>query len=291
MIKRLIVLLAIAIGLQASAQAQNAKKAGKSTAKKESKKPEQKSSQKPKKIKVNQEYTTASGLKYRVTELGKGKQVEAGDKVTVHYTGKLTNGTKFDSSKDRNQPFSFKVGAGQVIKGWDEGLQLLKVGDKATFVIPPDIAYGQRDMGSIPPNSTLIFDVEVLDTKSAPKILPYDTKGKDTLTTASGLRYINVENGSGEQAVAGKTVRVHYTGYLMDGKIFDSSIERDEPIEFPLGQRMVIPGWEEGIALMKVGDKKRLIIPSELAYGANGAGGVIPPNATLIFDVELVQVK
>lgn len=291
MIKRLIVLLAIAIGLQASAQAQNAKKAGKSTAKKESKKPEQKSSQKPKKIKVNQEYTTASGLKYRVTELGKGKQVEAGDKVTVHYTGKLTNGTKFDSSKDRNQPFSFKVGAGQVIKGWDEGLQLLKVGDKATFVIPPDIAYGQRDMGSIPPNSTLIFDVEVLDTKSAPKILPYDTKGKDTLTTASGLRYINVENGSGEQAVAGKTVRVHYTGYLMDGKIFDSSIERDEPIEFPLGQHMVIPGWEEGIALMKVGDKKRLIIPSELAYGANGAGGVIPPNATLIFDVELVQVK
>ena len=291
MIKRLIVLLAIAIGLQASAQAQNAKKAGKSTAKKESKKPEQKSSQKPKKIKVNQEYTTASGLKYRVTELGKGKQVEAGDKVTVHYTGKLTNGTKFDSSKDRNQPFSFKVGAGQVIKGWDEGLQLLKVGDKATFVIPPDIAYGQRDMGSIPPNSTLIFDVEVLDTKSAPKILPYNTKGKDTLTTASGLRYINVENGSGEQAVAGKTVRVHYTGYLMDGKIFDSSIERDEPIEFPLGQRMVIPGWEEGIALMKVGDKKRLIIPSELAYGANGAGGVIPPNATLIFDVELVQVK
>ncbi|MCA0425908.1 MAG: FKBP-type peptidyl-prolyl cis-trans isomerase [Bacteroidetes bacterium] len=240
---------------------------------------------------MNQEYTTASGLKYRVTELGKGKQVEAGDKVTVHYTGKLTNGTKFDSSKDRNQPFSFKVGAGQVIKGWDEGLQLLKVGDKATFVIPPDIAYGQRDMGSIPPNSTLIFDVEVLDTKSAPKILPYDTKGKDTLTTASGLRYINVENGSGEQAVAGKTVRVHYTGYLMDGKIFDSSIERDEPIEFPLGQRMVIPGWEEGIALMKVGDKKRLIIPSELAYGANGAGGVIPPNATLIFDVELVQVK
>jgi peptidyl-prolyl cis-trans isomerase A (cyclophilin A) len=84
---------------------------------------------------------------------------------------------------------------------------------------------------------------------------------------------------------------VHYTGYLMDGKIFDSSIERDEPIEFQLGRGMVIKGWEEGIALMQVGDKMRLIIPSELAYGPNGAGGVIPPNATLIFDVELVNVK
>lgn len=289
--RHLIVFLAIAVGLQVSAQTQSAKKSEKPASKKEAKKSDDKSNQKPKKIKVNQEYTTASGLRYRVTELGKGKQVEAGDKVTVHYTGKLTNGTKFDSSKDRNQPFTFKVGAGQVIRGWDEGLQLLKIGDKATFVIPPDIAYGQRDMGSIPPNSTLIFDVEVIDSKPSPKIVPFDTKGKDTLTTASGLRYINVENGSGEQAVSGKTVRVHYTGYLMDGKIFDSSIERDEPIEFPLGQRMVIPGWEEGIALMKVGDKKRLIIPSELAYGANGAGGVIPPNATLIFDVELVEVK
>lgn len=290
--RHLIVFLAIAVGLQVSAQTQSAKKSEKPASKKEAKKSDDKSNQKPKKIKVNQEYTTASGLRYRVTELGKGKQVEAGDKVTVHYTGKLTNGTKFDSSKDRNQPFTFKVGAGQVIRGWDEGLQLLKIGDKATFVIPPDIAYGQRDMGSIPPNSTLIFDVEVIDSRPSPKIVPFDTKGKDTLTTASGLRYINVENGNGEQAVSGKTVRVHYTGYLMDGKIFDSSIERDEPIEFPLGQRMVIPGWEEGIALMKVGDKKRLIIPSELAYGANGAGGgVIPPNATLIFDVELVEVK
>jgi len=243
------------------------------------------------KIKVNEEVTTASGLRYRVTELGTGKQVLAGDKVTVHYTGKLTNGTKFDSSKDRNQPFSFKVGANQVIKGWDEGLQLLNVGDKATFVIPSELAYGERDMGTIPPNSILVFDVEVIDSKTAPKLVPFNTAGKDTITTASGLKYINVENGTGVQAANGKTVSVHYTGYLMDGKVFDSSVERGEPISFPLGSGMVIKGWEEGIALMKVGDKKQLIIPSELGYGSRGAGGVIPPNASMKFDVELVDVK
>lgn len=250
-----------------------------------------KSSNEKRTIKVNQEYTTESGLKYKVYEMGKGAQVAAGDKVTVHYTGTLPNGTKFDSSKDRNQPFSFTVGGNQVIKGWDEGLQLLKVGDKAILTIPPTIGYGSRDMGVIPPNSTLIFDIEVLDTKAPIKAVPYDVKGKDTLTTASGLKYIYVNKGDGAQAESGKTVDVHYTGYLMDGRKFDSSVERGEPISFPLGQRMVIPGWEEGIALMKVGDKMRLIIPSQLAYGANGAGGVIPPNATLIFDVELVNVK
>jgi len=243
------------------------------------------------KIKLNTEYTTESGLKYKITEKDKGAQVLKGDKVTVHYTGTLTNGTKFDSSKDRNQPFSFKVGSGQVIKGWDEGLALLNVGDKATLIIPPAIGYGERAVGSIPANSTLNFDIEVIDTKTAPSAKPYEVAGKDTVKMQSGLKFIKVASGTGAKPALGSTVSVHYTGYLMDGKIFDSSIERDEPIEFQIGRGMVIKGWEEGIALMQVGDKMRLIIPSELAYGPSGAGGVIPPNATLIFDVELVNVK
>lgn len=255
--------------------------------------PKKEKSNKPKTVNVkrivNQEITTASGLKYKITEAGKGKQVMPGDKVMVHYTGTLPDGTKFDSSRDRNQPFSFKVGGGQVIKGWDEGLALLKVGDKAVFTIPPSIGYGERAMGPIPANATLIFDIEVLGV--AEPVKPYDVKGKDTLTTASGLRYIKVAEGNGAQAEAGKTVEVHYTGFLMDGKIFDSSIDRGQPISFPLGQGYVIKGWDEGIALMKVGDKMRLIIPSNLGYGENGAGNVIPKNATLIFDVELVGVK
>lgn len=109
--------------------------------------------------------------------------------------------------------------------------------------------------------------------------------------TESGLAYFMIKEGQGGQAVAGKNVSVHYTGKLIDGTKFDSSYDRNAPIEFPLGQGKVIPGWEEGIALLKVGGKATFIIPPHLAYGARGAGGIIPPNATLIFEVELVGLK
>ena len=109
--------------------------------------------------------------------------------------------------------------------------------------------------------------------------------------TESGLRYQFIQKGEGKQAEAGKTVSVHYEGSLENGKVFDSSYPRKKPIEFRLGQGQVIEGWDEGIALLKVGDKARFVIPSDLGYGPAGAGGVIPPNATLIFDVELMDVK
>jgi peptidyl-prolyl cis-trans isomerase A (cyclophilin A) len=109
--------------------------------------------------------------------------------------------------------------------------------------------------------------------------------------TESGLRYQFIQKGDGKKAENGKTVSVHYTGQLEDGKVFDSSYPRKKPIEFPLGKGNVIEGWDEGIALLKVGDKARFVIPSHLGYGSRGAGGAIPPNATLIFDVELMDVK
>ncbi|MBS1534507.1 MAG: peptidylprolyl isomerase [Bacteroidetes bacterium] len=109
--------------------------------------------------------------------------------------------------------------------------------------------------------------------------------------TPSGLRYKMIQKGSGKKAEKGKTVSVHYSGSLENGRVFDSSYARKKPIEFPLGMGHVIEGWDEGIALLHVGDKARFVIPSHLGYGARGAGGVIPPNATLIFDVELMDVK
>ena len=109
--------------------------------------------------------------------------------------------------------------------------------------------------------------------------------------TDSGLRYQIIQKGQGKVAEKGKTVSVHYKGQLVDGTVFDSSYKRNSPIDFPLGVGQVIKGWDEGIQLLKVGDKARLVIPSNLGYGAQGAGGVIPPNATLIFDVELMDVK
>lgn len=108
--------------------------------------------------------------------------------------------------------------------------------------------------------------------------------------TESGLRYKINEKGGGKKAVSGKSIKVHYKGQLLDGTVFDSSFKRDEPIEFTLGIGQVIKGWDEGLALLSVGDKARLVIPSDLAYGEVGAGGVIPANANLIFDVELVDV-
>jgi len=109
--------------------------------------------------------------------------------------------------------------------------------------------------------------------------------------TESGLRYQFIQRGDGKKAENGKTVSVHYEGSLENGKVFDSSYPRKKPIEFKLGIGQVIEGWDEGIALLKVGDKARFVIPSDLGYGSAGAGGVIPPNATLIFDVELMDVK
>lgn len=109
-------------------------------------------------------------------------------------------------------------------------------------------------------------------------------------TTASGLRYKMIQKGNGAKAEKGKKVSVHYEGSLLTGQVFDSSYKRNSPIDFQLGIGQVIPGWDEGISLLQVGDKARFVIPSELAYGSAGAGGVIPPNATLIFDVELMKV-
>lgn len=116
-----------------------------------------------------------------------------------------------------------------------------------------------------------------------------DTTG--LITSASGLRYQDLKTGSGTEAKNGDTVSVHYTGWLEDGTKFDSSVDRGQPFDFTLGAGMVIRGWDEGVAGMKVGGKRKLVIPPELGYGTSGYPPVIPANATLIFEVELLQVK
>lgn len=241
---------------------------------------------------INKEYTTTSGLKYVIFSSNPTAiSAEAGDKVSVHYAGTLMDGTPFDDSYQRNQPFSFNLGKGQVIKGWDEGIAMLHIGDSALLIIPPELGYGSSATGAIPANSTLKFIVKLIDVKKG--IKPLDATGKDTVKTASGLNYIVIEKGRGVSAKSGNKVKVHYAGFLLDGSKFDASRDRgeDAAFEFILGRKSVITGWEEGLEGMKMGEIRKLIIPYTLAYGEQGRPPVIPPKATLIFDVELMDIS
>ncbi len=117
------------------------------------------------------------------------------------------------------------------------------------------------------------------------------TGSNPEITTESGLKYVDLVVGTGREAAAGTLATVHYTGWLTNGTKFDSSVDRRDPFSFPIGSGKVIKGWDEGVAGMKVGGKRKLTIPPQLGYGTHGAGGVIPPNATLVFDVELLEIR
>ena len=233
--------------------------------------------------------TTPSGLQYIELAAGDGPAPQPGDIVSVHYTGTLTDGTVFDSSYKRGEPIKFPLGRGRVIRGWDEGIALMKKGGKARLIIPPQLGYGAQGAGGvIPPNATLVFEVELVDIQASKVSGPTKVDEAKYVTTPSGLKYYDIKVGDGASPAKGQKVKVHYSGWLTDGTLFDSSVERGQPFSFTLGAGEVIPGWDEGVATMKVGGKRQLVIPPSLGYGAQGAGGVIPPNATLIFEVELL---
>lgn len=246
---------------------------------------------------------TASGLYYSIVAEGNGETIRKGQKIGVNYTGSFIDGKKFDSNTDSTfhhmQPFTLEVGKGNVIKGWDEGLQLLKIGSKAKLYIPSPLAYGPQDQRNIPGNSILVFEVEILDMPDQAKvddkiITDYLQKNNIKATkTPSGLYYVITQKGLGENAKAGKKVSMNYTGKTVDGNAFDSNVDPKfnhvTPFQFTLGQGQVIKGWDEGVQLLKLGSKGTLFIPSALAYGERGTGP-IPANAVLIFDVEVTGI-
>lgn len=357
--------------------------------------------------------TTTSGLKYSVLAAGEGPSPKTGAQVRVHYSGWLTDGTLFDSSKRGGQPFSFRLGTGQVIPGWDEGVALMQKGARWRFTLPPELGYGERGSPpTIPPGATLVFEVELLDFVVLPEfrqanpvaqkqlegglvyevlepgegelptagviceveyalfnvfgklidasaiqgknlrepcgesrmafmkqILPLMKPGarwrlevppelafgprplgpdlpanstsvwevalvalhqplpvpefrpldpERTTRTESGLVYEVLKQGAGTKPAIGQNVTAHYAGWLTDGTLFDASFKRAEPATFQLGR--VIPGWNEGLQLMGEGAVYRFEIPAGLGYGGRGSPPVIPPNATLIFHVELIRV-
>jgi peptidylprolyl isomerase len=156
-------------------------------------------------------------------------------------------------------------------------LVLAQVGSKQDSAIAANLTNTTLAPATITENNTLIASNTMSDA--------------NTVTTPSGLKYIELQEGTGDTPQRGQTVVVHYTGTLENGKKFDSSRDRGQPFNFKIGLGQVIKGWDEGLSTMKVGGRRQLIIPSELGYGARGAGGVIPPNATLVFDVELLGIQ
>jgi len=226
-----------------------------------------------------------------------GQTSKDGDVLAMHYTGTLTDGTKFDSSVGK-KPFQFTLGAGRVIKGWDQGLTGMCVGEKRELVIPPSLGYGSRGAGGvIPPDATLYFDVELVDInpgqakptnpprRTRPR--PSQASPKPELKIATTFKPQQCQ----QRSANGDKLGMHYTGTLTDGTKFDSSRDRNEVFEFTLGAKQVITGWDLGLVNMCIGEKRQLTIPPGLGYGARGAGGVIPPGATLNFDVELITIN
>ena len=252
--------------------------------------------------------TLESGLQYMDDSLGTGREAKAGDLVSIHFRGWMVpadsagelfsdwsvdetkNMLSLGDSKQRNQPLKFVLNSGSFIKGTDEGIAGMKTGGIRTMIIPSSLAYGETGIGMIPPNTDLKVVVELLEVSDKVVAEMWEVDTTSFNTTPSGLKYAIVTEGDGPKVEAGKVITVHYSGYLEDGTLFDSSVERDEPIQFVVGQGQVIPGWDEGMLLLKKGDKARFIIPPQLGYGDMDLEK-IPANSTLIFDTEIIDIQ
>lgn len=239
--------------------------------------------------------TTPSGLKYSVLKAGfpNGRAPKTTDKVHVHYTGWLTDGTVFDSSIQRGKPAEFLVT--QVIKGWTEGLQLMTQGARYKFTIPPELAYGANARPGIPPNSTLIFEIELLAVADGPKpktalplppFMPIDDS--QMLLTPSGMKYRLIKDGSGPTPKPGAWVQIHYATWLTDGTLLRTSYPGGETQRELVG-RCILKGWNEALLMMNEGSVYQWVIPPDLAFG-DKPRGMVPPNSTLVCHIEMVKV-
>lgn len=225
-----------------------------------------------------------TGLKKKLLKEGEGWDTpNNGDQVEVHYTGTLLDGTRFDSSRDRGTPFKFKLGQGQVIKGWDAGIKTMKKGENALFTIPPDLAYGESGSPpTIPPNATLQFDVELLSWTSV----------KDICKDGGILKNIITEGEKWDNPKDLDEVFVKYEARLEDGTV----ISKSDGVEFTVEEGYFCPALAKAVKTMKKGEKVLLNVKPQYAFGESGRPasrdeGAVPPNAPLQVDLELVSWK
>lgn len=253
--------------------------------------------------------TLPSGLQYKIITPGTGRSPKADEYAVVNYIGRHADGREVDNSYKFGKPVTVPIAG--LIPGWAEALQLMKTGAKWDLYIPAKLAYGAEGVpGFIGPNEPLVFEVELVNIRTTKEMANLrlrkfkdqedyrkkndlflaDNKTKPGIvTTASGLQYKILRKGNGPRPKLDDTVEVNYRGALIDGTEFDSSYARGEPATFPVSK--VIKGWTEALQLMNVGAKWKIYVPASLAYGSDGAGDKIRPDSTLVFDIELLNVK
>ncbi len=258
-----------------------------------------------------------SGLFYIEEKKGSGPLPKLGDVLKVHFTVSMLDGFPLFSTYDK-EPMDIEFGQQFDTEGFDEALAYLQKGTKAKLIVPSHLAFdsiGRNQM--IPPYTTMLYNVELVNIRSKAEVereLEASRKAeeqkaqksrleeqssinnflkKNNITIdprPSGMYYLETEKGTGKPAIAGKTVKVHYTLYNIEGKLLQSSKEMNQPFSFVVGQGQVIQGWDEGLLLMNEGGKARFILPSSLAYGGTARGNDIPAYSPLVFDVELLEV-
>jgi len=260
--------------------------------------------------------TNENGLKYKFYSENKDAVApEEGNIIEVNMSYAAGDSVLFDS-KDMPQAMVMRMEKPLFKGDLYEGIYMMHVGDSATFACNTDSVFKilfrqQKTPEAFDSIDAINFNIKLLSVKTQEEMQAeqealneaakveesvnrdkYLTDNNITVEpTESGLIFIETKAGTGKMPVEGDKVKVHYTGYLLDGTKFDSSLDRDQPFIFDLGQGRVIKGWDEGVAMMKIGGKAKLIIPSSIAYGPRGAGGLIPPFSTLVFDVELLGIE
>lgn len=214
-------------------------------------------------------------IKTETLKTGEGEPAKRGERVFVHSIVTLPDGTKIDDSRERGEPIEVTVGGTRLFPGWDVLLSKLRLDERVKATVPWLLAFGaQGRPPKIPAKTDLLVDLERVPAPAAPE-----------------LKHDVIAEGAGPACTPGQTVKVHYVGTLTDGKQFDSSRDRGQPFEFRLGAHQVIKGWDVAVSQMRVGDRWKVTIPWQLAYGARGSPPTIPPKADLVFDIEVLEAK
>jgi peptidylprolyl isomerase len=235
--------------------------------------------------------TTSTGLQYIEETAGSGESPKSGELITMNYIASLTDGTELANTYIKKEPVTTVWGVNRLLPGWEEGVGMMKPGGKAKFVLPAKLAFGEQGSGTIPPNSQIVLEVELLAVKAAP--VPTEVAADKLTKTASGLQYYDLATGDGTESAKSRTVSTNYTVWIKTDKGYNYVDQSDtgKPMTFVIGRGdTVFAGWEEGATGMKVGGKRLLVVPPDLGMGAQG-NAMIPANSTLVMEIELTDVK